>query len=58
MEAPPLEAGGVKLTAAWLAPAVALTAVGAPGTVEGVTLFDAAEVGLVPFALTAFTVNV
>ena len=58
MAEPPFEAGAVKVTAAWLGPAVACAAVGAPGTVEGTMLFDAAEVGLVPLALTDFTVNV
>ena len=55
---PPFEAGGVKLTVAWALPATAVTAVGAPGTVAGVTLFEVADAGPVPIALVAFTVNV
>ena len=55
---PPLLAGGVKLTFACALPAVAVTAVGAPGTVRGVTLFVAADGALEPTALVATTVNV
>src|SRR5215831_16053642 len=55
---PPLVAGAVQLTVAWAFPAVAVTAVGAPGTVAGVTALDAAEAGPVPAALVAVTVNV
>jgi hypothetical protein len=55
---PPFELGAVKLTVAWALPATAVTPVGAPGTVAGVTLFDAADEGPVPIALVAFTVNV
>jgi hypothetical protein len=54
----PFEAGGVKLTVAWALPAVALTPVGGPGTLEGVTLFEALEAGPVPAAFVAVTVNV
>jgi hypothetical protein len=39
-------------------PAVAETAVGASGTVAGVTLFDAADAALVPTPFVAVTVNV
>jgi hypothetical protein len=39
-------------------PAVALTAVGAPGVADGVTLFEAAEGAPVPMKLVAATVNV
>ena len=42
MALPPLLTGAVKLTLAWALPAVAVTPVGAPGTVAGVTLFDGA----------------
>ncbi len=56
--APPSEAGALQLTAASVSPAVALTAVGAPGTVAGVTVLDAAEAELVPTELVAVTVNV
>jgi hypothetical protein len=38
--------------------AVALTAVGAPGTVPGTTLLEAAEAAPVPALLVAVTVNV
>jgi hypothetical protein len=55
---PPFEAGAVKLTVAWALPATAVTPVGAPGTVAGVTLFDGLDAGPVPTALVAFTVNV
>jgi hypothetical protein len=55
---PPLLAGGVKLTAAWLFPALAVTLVGAPGTVAGVTDEEAPEVLPVPTALVAVTVKV
>ena len=39
-------------------PAVAVPIVGAPGTVVGVTLFDAAEAAPVPALLVAVTVKV
>jgi hypothetical protein len=55
---PPFEAGGVKLTVACALPAVAVPIVGAPGTVAGVTLLDAADAGPVPIALVAVTVKV
>jgi hypothetical protein len=56
--APPLLAGAAKLIVASALPALADTAVGAPGTVAGVTLFDAADAGPVPTELVAVTVNV
>ena len=37
---------------------VAETPVGVPGTVEGVTAFDAVEEGPLPFVFRAVTVNV
>ena len=43
MVAPPLLAGGVKLTVALALPALAVPIAGAPGTVAGVTLLDAAD---------------
>ena len=52
--------GAVKLTVALALPAVAVTPVGAPGTVigdVGVTLFDEAELTLEPTALIATTVK-
>ena len=55
---PPSDAGGVKLTVACALPAVAVTPVGAPGTVAGVTLLDGADAGPVPNAFVAVTVNV
>jgi hypothetical protein len=55
---PPLLAGAVKLTVAWVLPGVAVPIVGAPGSVAGVTLFDAAEAAPVPAALVALTVKV
>ena len=58
MGLPPFEAGGVKLTVACALPAVAVTFVGAPGTVTGVTWLEGADAGPVPIALVAVTVNV
>ncbi len=56
--APPLEAGAEKATVVCPFPIDALTAIGALGTVFGVTLLDAGDAGLVPAALVAATVNV
>jgi hypothetical protein len=58
MADPPLEAGAVKEIVAWALPAVAAPIVGAPGTVAGVTLSDAAEAVPVPMLLVAVTVKV
>ena len=55
---PPVDAGAVKLTCAEAFPGVALTAVGAPGTVRGVTALDALDATLLPAALVARTVKV
>ncbi len=55
---PPLSAGAVNVTVACAVPAVALTPVGAPGTVIGVTAFDGDDAGPVPIALVAVTVKV
>ena len=55
---PPLLAGAVKVTDACALPAVAVPIVGAPGTLAGVTLFDAADAAPVPTAFVAVTVNV
>jgi hypothetical protein len=55
---PPLLAGGVKVTAACALPPVAVPIVGAPGTVAGVTLLEAADAGPVPTAFAAVTVKV
>jgi hypothetical protein len=53
-----LLAGAVKLTVALLFPAVAVPIVGAPGTVAGVTLLEAAEAAPVPTPFVAVTVKV
>ena len=58
MGLPPSEAGVVKLTVALALPAFAVTPVGAPGTVAGVTALEGLDAGPVPTALVAFTVNV
>jgi hypothetical protein len=55
---PPLLAGGVNVTVADPLPAVAFALVGAPGTVIGVTLFDAVDGALEPATFVAMTVNV
>jgi hypothetical protein len=55
---PPFDTGAVKVTEAEALPRVAVPMVGVPGTVAGVTEFDAAEAVLVPIALVAVTVNV
>ena len=61
MALPPLLAGALQETDAEALPAVAVTAVGAPGTVAGatgVTLLDASDGALLPTALLATTVKV
>jgi hypothetical protein len=55
---PPLLVGAVQLTLAVALPAVAVTPVGAPGSPLGVTEFELAESGPVPFAVVADTLNV
>jgi len=55
---PPFDAGGANATPACVFPATAMTIVGAPGTVPGVTLFDGADAGPVPTAFVAATVKV
>ena len=55
---PPSLSGAVHDTTAWAFPAVAATAVGAPGTVLGVVALLASDSGEVPTALVAVTVNV
>ena len=59
MAEPPFE-GAVQLTVACPSPAAAVTPVGAAGAVGplGVTLFDAAEAGLVATEFVALTLNV
>ena len=57
--APPVLIGAIHDTTDWaFAAPVALTAVGAPGTVDGVTAADTAEATPVPLAFVAVTVNV
>ncbi len=58
MALPPSLLGAVKLTVAWVFPRAAVTPVGAPGTVAGVTAFDAADAAPVPTAFVAVTVKV
>src|SRR5665648_799197 len=58
IDEPPLLAGAVQLTIAEAFPGVANTAVGAPGTVLGVTTALATDAGEVPTLLVAVTVNV
>ena len=61
MALPPSDNGADHETLAWVSPAVAETAGGAPGavaTASGVTLFDAAEAGLLPLPFSAVTENV
>ena len=56
--APPSLAGAVKLTLADVLPGVAVTSVGAPGSVRGVTALDGSEAGPAPAAFVAMTVKV
>jgi len=53
-----LEDGAVQLTTAEESPATALTLVGVPGTVAGVTAPEALEAEPIPRAFVAVTVNV
>ncbi len=55
---PPVEPGGSQFTVACVLPGVAVGVPGALGSETAVTELDAAEAGLSPFALVAFTVNV
>jgi hypothetical protein len=55
---PPLLAAAVHDTDACPSPGVAVTAVGAPGTANGVTAADADAAAPVPIAFVAVTVNV
>jgi hypothetical protein len=55
---PPLLAGAEKLMVACASPAIADTPCGAPGTVPGVTGFEAADAALTPAPLVAVTVQV
>ena len=54
-----MDEGAVKLTVAWASPATAVTLVGAPGTVAGVTGgLEASDAVEFPSALVATTVKV
>jgi hypothetical protein len=55
---PPLLLGAENVTVALPGPAVALTFVGMPGTVAGITAFDDAEGKLLPTLLVAVTAKV
>jgi hypothetical protein len=55
---PPSLAGAENGTVACLLPAVAVPMVGAPGTVDGVTLFEAPDAAPLPTALRAVTAKV
>ncbi len=55
---PPFEAGAFQLTRAEPSAGLADTPVGAPGTVAGMTAFEAAEAGPVPAEFVALTLNV
>jgi hypothetical protein len=55
---PPLLAGAVQATDAVAAPGDALTLLGCPGTVAGMTVLDAIEGRLGPEAFVAVTMNV
>jgi hypothetical protein len=58
MADPPLLAGAAKLTVALVFPTVAVPIAGAPGTVAGVTLLEAADPSPVPTPLIALTAKV
>ena len=55
---PPLLEGAVKVTETRASPTVPVPIVGEPGTVAGVTLFDAPDAALSPTLLVASTVHV
>ena len=58
MAKPPLDAGAVKATVARALPPVAVTPVGASGTVDGTTAAEAVEGSPVPWKLVEVTVKV
>ena len=58
IDEPPLLTGAVNATTAWVFPAVAVPIIGAPGTVDGITEFEAILGELLPFELVAITVKV
>jgi hypothetical protein len=53
-----VDEGAVKLTEAKLLPGTAVTLVGAPGTVAGVTALEASDAEELPTAFVAITVKV
>ena len=55
---PPLDEGAVQVITYCLSPAIAITPVGALGTVAGVTVFEGVEAGPVPAAFAAVTMKV
>ena len=55
---PPVDDGALQVTVACVLPAVAVTLIGAPGMVAGVTALEAEEAALLPLVLVAVTVNV
>ena len=57
MTDPPLLAGGVQVTMAPPAAALAVAPVGAPETVYGIATFDWLETGELPAALEAMTLK-
>jgi hypothetical protein len=57
MRLPPFEAGGLNLTIARALPPVAVTLVGVPGIVAGITTLEGLDAGPVPIALVAVTVK-
>ena len=57
IELPPFDVGALHESATSPSPAVAMTAVGAPGVVQAVTALDEVEYELSPAALVAATLN-
>lgn len=55
---PPSEVGALHVRRTWVLPAVVVTAVGAPGTVRGVTALDGEDANEFPAAFIAVTVKV
>ena len=54
---PPLDEGAFQLMVAWPFPAIAVTLVGAPGTVKGVTALEGDEADPYPAVFAAVTVK-
>jgi len=55
---PPSDVGAFHVIMTWVLPAVVVTAVGAPGTVRGVTALDGEDADEFPAAFIAVTVKV